>query len=151
MAPARVRIPKCVSFLWECTFSKCCCGPHEAQNFHLQHHTSPNAIIKIIQQHEENPSKLDCVIFVVARPSSFLAKFVSNYKPFWSAPFCLCVCLLFRIVVFPLEKLTFWGAHERPISHKFHICCFLLRNTYILARSRIACFHIGFTFVARPC
>ena len=106
VAPARMQIPKYVSFLWECPFSKCCCGPREARNFHLHHHMSPNAIIKIIQKQPENPSKLESLFFVVARPSSFLAKFFSNYKPFWSAPF-VCVCLLFRIDVFPTEKSTF--------------------------------------------
>ena len=83
------------------------------------------------------------------------------HRPFWrkysviislfGVPPFVCVCLLFRIDVFPIEKITFWGPHGRPICYKIHICCFLLRNTYILARSRIACFHIDFTFATRPC
>ena len=150
VAPARMQIPKYASFLWECPFSKCCCGPHEARNFHLHHHMSPNAIIKIIQKQQENPSKLECLFFVVARPSSFQRKSSVIISLLGVPPF-VCVCLLFRIDVFPIDKLTFWAAHGRPISYNFHFCCFLLGNTYILARPRIACFHIDFTFVARPC
>ena len=146
MAPARVRIPKCASFLWECPFSKCCCGPHQAQNFHLQHHTSPNAIIKIIQKQEENPSKLEWLILVVARSSSFLTKLFCNYKPFWSAPFCLCLsafqnwCISCRkinilrcpwapdllqiphLLLSPREYLHFGASTNRMFSHRFHFC-----------------------------
>ena len=141
-----MQIPKCASFLWECPFSKCCCGPHEAQNFHLHHHMSPNAIIKIIQKRKENPSKLDWLIFVVARPSSFLAKIFSNYKPFWSAPFCLCLsafqncCISSRkvnilrspwvpdflqiphLLSSPREYLHFAASTNRMFSYRFHFC-----------------------------
>ena len=141
-----MQIPKYVSFLWECPFSKCCCGPHEARNFHLHHHMSPNAIIKIIQKQQENPSKLDSPFFVVARPSSFLAKIFSNYKPFWSAPFCLCLsafqnwCISYRkinilrspwapdllqnphLLLSPTEYLHFGAFTNRMFSHRFHFC-----------------------------
>ena len=139
-----MQIPKCVSFLWECPFSKCCCGPHEAQNFHLQHHTSPNAIIKVIQKHQENPSKLESPFLVVARSSSCLAKLFSNYKPFWSVPFCLRLsafrncCISSRkvnisrcpwasdflqipyLLLSPREYLHFAASTNRMFSSRFH-------------------------------
>ena len=107
---------------------------------------SPNAIIKIIQKQQENPSKLECLIFVVARPSSFLAKIFSNYKPFWSAPFCLCLsafqncCISSRkvnilrspwvpmgaqlphLLLSPREYLHFGASTNRMFSHRFHFC-----------------------------
>ena len=146
VAPARMRIPKWVSFFSECPFSKCCCGPHEARNVHLHHHMSPDAIIKIIQKQQENPSKLECLFFVVARPSSFLTKFFSNYKPFWSSPFCLCLsafqnrCISYRkvnisrspwasdflqilhLLLSPRKYLHFGASTNRMFSYRFHYC-----------------------------
>ena len=141
-----MQIPKCASFLWECPFSKCCCGPHEARNFHLHYHMLPNAIIKIIQKQQENPSKLESLFFVLARPSSYLAKFLSNHKPFGSAPFCLrlsafqncCISsrkvnisrcpwvpdfLQFPYLLLSRRKyLHFAASTNRMFSHRFHFC-----------------------------
>ena len=85
VAHGRVRNPKCVIFFLDCLISKCCCGPHEAQNFDLHHHRSTLVTIKIIKTRQGNASKLECLIFVAERPSSVLAKFHSKHKPFGSA------------------------------------------------------------------
>ena len=55
----------------------------------------------------------------------------SARRPFWQnstvnirifgVPNFVCVYLLFRIVVFPTEKLTFWSVPAFWISNKFHI------------------------------
>ena len=96
-------------------------------------------------------------------PQSWTAPFLSPSarRPFWrnsivnispfGVPNFVCVYQLFRVVVFPKEKSTFVGAPEFVNFRKFHICCISQGNTHSLERQRIVRFHIGFTFVARPC
>ena len=96
-------------------------------------------------------------------PQSWTVIFLlpSARRPFWrnsivnvslfGVPNFVCVYQLFRVVIFPLEKLTFWCVHDFLISYKFHICCISNGNTHILERPRIVRFQMGFTFVARPC
>ena len=150
VAPARMQIPKYAIFFLECLISKCCCGTREAQNFELRHYRSTFVTIRIIKKRQGNASQLDSLIFVAERPSSVLAKFHSKYKPF-GVPNFVCVYQLFRVVVFPKEKSTFVGPPEFVNFRKFQICCTSQGNTHSLERQRIVRFHIGFTFVARPC
>ena len=145
-----MQIPKYVIFFLECLISKCCCGPHEAQNFDLRHHRSTFVTIRIIKNDREMPQSWSGLFW---SPSA--------HRPFWrnsivkiklcGLPNLVRFYLLFGIVVFPDEMLTFLHDHEFLSSYKSHIYCISNGNTHILERPWIVCFHRGFTFVARPC
>ena len=77
----------------------------------------------IIKKRQGFPSKLECLLLGLARPYAFSFKHDSKYKPFWTAWFWLWFVifrnlnlLLFEILIFRIEILTFWSTHDFLIS-----------------------------------
>ena len=97
-----------------------------------------------------NASELDCLFLVAGRPSSVLAKFLNNSKPF-------LVCLILPLSVYVSKSYSYLrkNAHFSALMISLFltnitILNILVGNTRIFRRPWIGRFCLNFIFVTRP-